>query len=41
MEKLSMLNRIKEIYDKNENMIAFLKTTMDNNKENSLEDILF
>lgn len=39
MEKLSMLNRIKEIYDKNENIIAYLKK-MDNDKENSLEDIL-
>ncbi|MEK4711609.1 class I SAM-dependent methyltransferase [Sporosarcina sp. FSL K6-5500] len=39
MEKLSMLNRIKEIYDKNENMIAYLKKIY-NNKENSLEDIL-
>ncbi len=34
-----MLNRIKEIYDNNENVIDYLKK-VDNSKENSLEDIL-
>jgi len=39
MDKLLLLNRIKELYLKNENIIAFLKE-VDSNKQNSLEDIL-
>lgn len=39
MEKLSMLNRIKEIYNNNENIIAHLKK-VNKSEENSLEDIL-
>ncbi|HYK74004.1 MAG TPA: hypothetical protein VEV44_12910, partial [Pseudoneobacillus sp.] len=39
MDKLAILNKIKEIYTNNDNIIAYLK--LENNQEkNSLEDIL-
>lgn len=39
MDNLSMLNRIKELYFQNENIIKYLKQ-LDNRKSNSIEDIL-
>jgi len=39
MEKYKILNRIKEIYEKDENIIQFLKT-LGSNSKNSKEDIL-
>ncbi|OMP65827.1 methyltransferase domain-containing protein [Domibacillus epiphyticus] len=39
MDKLVLLKKIKEIYEENENIIAYLKT-FNNEDKNSLEDIL-